>query len=223
LELSAYLFALSFLPPRRAPQGPPLVAVDAGTGDGGMLEALAPVFGQVVAVDRSGVQLERCRARVRQRGFHTVRVVEGELSGPEVHAAVGPRGADVVVCARVLHHAPRPAEAVKGLVSLLRRDGAGALLVLDYERHEDEALRAHQADLWLGFEAPELVALAREAGLPDAEVHSIPQAWCGDGPDRHLPWHVLVASGRPGASDRDSHRSPGGDPSHDKASTRRRP
>jgi ArsR family transcriptional regulator len=68
----------------------------------------------------------------------------------------------------------------------------GALVVVDYARHEDDAMR-DQADVWLGFEPAELRRFARAAGLEDARVTAIPGPLCGDGPDKHLPWQVLVA------------------------------
>ena len=69
----------------------------------------------------------------------------------------------------------------------------GALVVLDYLAHEDEALREQQADLWLGFSPEELRQLATRAQLTEPAVHRIPQTRCGNGPDAHLDWQVLVA------------------------------
>ncbi len=57
-EMGAYLAALAPLLPRRA------LALDAGTGDGRLLEVLGPVYERVVAVDRSDAQLARARERV---------------------------------------------------------------------------------------------------------------------------------------------------------------
>jgi len=190
-ELGAYLSLLAPLLPRRE------LAVDAGTGDGGLLDVLAPTFANVVAIDRAEAQLGRARERAAARGFENVRFVEGELDGPPVREAVG-AGADVVFAARLLHHAPRPAHVVEQLAELCRP--GGAVVVLDYARHDDEAMRA-QADLWLGFEPAELRRFARAAGLVDAKVTSVPAALCGNGPDAHLAWQVLVARVRTFAHD----------------------
>ena len=114
-ELAAYLHAMAPLMRARA------LAVDAGTGDGRLLEVLSPLFERVVAVDRSAAQLALCAERVTQRGFGNVDLVEGELGDVEVTRAVTKRrasGADVVFAARVLHHAPRPEEAVGHLRAL---------------------------------------------------------------------------------------------------------
>src|ERR671923_181114 len=67
-------------------------------------------------------------------------------------------GADAVFASRLLHHAPRAAVFMKQLADLVRP--GGALVVIDYARHDDESMR-DQADVWLGFEPAELKKLAR--------------------------------------------------------------
>ncbi|HHH31203.1 MAG TPA: metalloregulator ArsR/SmtB family transcription factor [Polyangiaceae bacterium] len=193
-ELPAYLRALA---PLVTPRG---LAIDAGTGDGALLEVLAPLFDRVVAVDRSDAQIELARLRATQRRFDNVTFVQGELDGPELATALDGARADAVFASRILHHAPVPATTIRAIVELARpaRDGhpGGAVLVVDYESHRDEALREKEADLWLGFEPDELRALAEEAGLVDMCQGTLPRPWCGDGPDAHLPWQWL--SGRRG-------------------------
>jgi ArsR family transcriptional regulator len=181
---SAYVAALARLLPRRR------LAVDAGTGDGALLDVLAPAFEHVVAVDRSEAQLARARARVARRGHANVKLLKAELGDRELREQVGHEGADVVFASRLLHHAPRPLDLVRQLAKLAR--AGGAVVVVDYARHDDESMR-DEADLWLGFEPAELRRLAKESGLVDAEVVKIPAAWCGKGKDSHLPWQVMVA------------------------------
>ena len=189
---TAYVAALARLLPERS------LAVDAGTGDGALLDVLAPSFERVVAVDRAGAQLDRARARVARRGYTNVRLLKAELGAPELREHVG-EGADVVFASRLLHHAPRPVDLVRQLELLAKpaskhRAGGvgGAIVIVDYARHDDEAMR-DEADLWLGFDASELKRFAREAQLEDADVIRIPTAWCGKGKDAHLPWQVMVA------------------------------
>jgi len=182
-EMGAYLAALAPLLPRRA------LALDAGTGDGRLLEVLAPVYERVVAIDRSDAQLALARERVAARGFENVTLLRGELDAKELRRAVG-SGADAVVASRVLHHAPQPAKVVGQLASLCAP--GGALIIVDYGRHDDESMR-DQADAWLGFEPAELRRFARAAGLEDARVTAIHAPLCGSGPDKHLPWQVMVA------------------------------
>jgi ArsR family transcriptional regulator len=186
VELPAYLSALApLVRPRR-------LAVDAGTGDGSLLDVLAPIFERVVAVDRSAPQLERAKKRVAARGYDHVELLAGELEDPALRARIDELGgADAVFASRVLHHAPKPAVALATLAALARPGGAVA--VIDYASHQDERLREQQADLWLGFAAEELLELAASAGLTDAQVRRIPSARCGDGPDGHIDWQVLIA------------------------------
>lgn len=183
-ELGAYLSALAPLVAHRA------LAIDAGTGDGSLLEVLAPVFEKVVAVDRSEAQLAMARARVKHRAFANVEIVRSEIDGKELVKSY--RGkADAVFAARLLHHAPRPAEVVQKLAELLRP--GGLMIVLDYARHDDERMR-EQADLWLGFEAKELERFAKGAGLVSPHVAKIPSAFHAGGPDAHLPWLMFSAT-----------------------------
>jgi len=182
-ELGAYLSALAPLLPDRA------LAIDAGTGDGGLLEVLAPLYDKVVGIDRSEAQLARAKERIFARGFANVELVQGELDGRDVRRAAG-AGADAVFASRLLHHAPRPAVFMRQLADLVRP--GGALVVIDYARHDDESMR-DQADVWLGFEPAELKKLARSAGLEDARVSPIPAPRVGAGPDKHIGWQLLVA------------------------------
>jgi SAM-dependent methyltransferase len=169
------------------------LALDVGTGDGGLLDVLAPVFHRVIGVDRSVTQLAVARERVKARGYDNVHLYEGELTDPALREMCGPggvgaAGADAVFGVRLLHHAPRPADVVAQLATLVRP--GGHLVVLDYARHDDETMR-DQADLWLGFEPSELARFADAAGLGKPHVARVlaPRS----GPDAHLPWQVLVA------------------------------
>ena len=188
-EIGAYLHALRPLVPRHG------LAVDAGTGDGRLLEVLSPLYEDVIAVDRSAAQLAVCAERVQQRGMLNVVLVEGELDSAKLRqrvkeVAVQRDGADAVFAAKILHHAPRPAEMLRQLKALARP--GGAVVVIDYDRHEDEALRSQQADLWLGFEAAELRRYAKEAGLRDVTTTPLTGEFCGNGFDRHVGWRALV-------------------------------
>jgi ArsR family transcriptional regulator len=168
------------------------LAIEVGTGDGRLLEVLAPLFERVVAIDREPAQLERAAARLALRGHKQVELVHADLSDAARLAALPVTGqADVVFASRVVHHAPRPRDAFRALYALARP--GGSVLVLDYDAHEDERMRDEQADLWLGFSAAELCGYAHDAGLSGAVVHALPKAFHPGGPDAHLTWHVLVA------------------------------
>jgi ArsR family transcriptional regulator len=185
-ELPAYLAALAPLFSKRA------LAVDAGTGDGRLLDVLAPIFERVVGVDRSPARLARAAERIEQRGFSHVELFEGEVDDGAIRRRVFELGgADLVFASRILHHAPQPKKLLAGLADLARP--GGAIVVLDYQPHEDERLREQQADLWLGFSEHELMKMAHDAGLVCAKVCAVPPGLRGKGPDAHVGWQVLVA------------------------------
>ncbi len=192
-EHPSYLRGLSPLLPRRS------LAVDAGTGDGALLEVLCPLFEQVIAVDRSALQLKQAEVRGQSRGFDNVRFLQAELDDAALERAVrgaSSTGADLVFCSRVLHHAPQPERAVARLASLLAPPAGGpggALVILDYAAHDDLEMREAHADLWLGFELSELERFALAAGLSPPELVRLPRSFRGDGPDAHLAWVALFA------------------------------
>jgi len=185
-EWSAYLTALRTLIPHRA------LAVDVGTGDGRLLELLAPLFDHVVAIDRSEEQLKAAQHRLDLRRYDQVELLCAEYDDAAVATHVSSLGgADAVFATRLLHHAPKPREVVALLASLARP--GGRIIVIDYAAHEDETMREHRADLWLGFERDELTSFTESAGLLEPEVFAIPATRYGPGPDAHLQWQVLAA------------------------------
>jgi ArsR family transcriptional regulator len=185
-ELPAYLMALSPLLARHA------LAVDMGTGEGRLLDMLAPLFDRVLAVDREPAQLARARKRATQRGYENIELLQGDLDAVSVINRVRELGlADAVFASRMLHHAPRPAHAVAQLGGLVRE--GGTVVILDYLPHDDEHMRDAQADLWLGFAPDELRRYAAGAGLVDVRTRQVPAPFRGSGPDRHLGWQVFSA------------------------------
>ncbi|RYZ59365.1 MAG: metalloregulator ArsR/SmtB family transcription factor, partial [Proteobacteria bacterium] len=168
VEMAPYVAAFAALLPRRE------VAIDAGTGDGGLLELLSPSFGRVLAFDREAAQVERAEQRVRERGLKNV---ELRVAEPTEVAREWSGTADVVFAVRMLHHAGKPAELLKTLARLCRAPDAkgpgGAVVVVDYAHHDDESMRK-QADLWLGFEPAELRRYARAADLEVSAIVALP-------------------------------------------------
>src|SRR5688500_11504989 len=143
--------------PRRA------LAVDIGAGEGNLLPLLSPLFERVVAIDRSAARLARCAQRVAALGLPNVRLREGTAEdAPLVEEVTRGGGADLVVLARVLHHAARPQDLVVAAARLLRPGGFAA--VVDHVPHDDERLR-EQGHVWLGFEPARLGEFLQRAGL----------------------------------------------------------
>ena len=93
---------------------------------------------------------------------------------------------------RVLHHAPRPALALAAMARLAK--SGGKVLLIDYQLHDNEALREKQADVWLGFSADELVGYAEKAGLENIQISAIDAPRCVKGLDGELSWQALGAT-----------------------------
>lgn len=185
-EWSAYLTALRTLVPQRG------LAVDVGTGDGALVELLAPLFDRVVAVDRSEERVKAAERRLASRYYQHVELIRAEYDDAAVASRLDELGlADAVFAVRLLHHAPKPEKVVSLLASFAKP--GGQVVVIDYCAHDDETMREHRADLWLGFEREELIGFAKSAGLIDPEVFTIPATRYGPGPDAHLQWQVLAA------------------------------
>ena len=147
-ELLGWLPLLAPLLPGRA------LAIDVGTGEGTLLPLLSPLYERVIAVDRSPSRLARCAARITSLGLPNVRLREGDVEDAGLAEEIGQRGgADLVVMARVLHHAAQPHTWVAAATRLLRP--GGHLIVVDYLPHDDESMR-EQGDVWLGFEPAKL-------------------------------------------------------------------
>jgi ArsR family transcriptional regulator len=185
----AHLAALSPLLPSTR------LAVDVGTGEGVVLDVLAPLFKRVLAVDRSPAQLARCARRVAERGFHHVSLLQGSPEDvavlERVHSA---GGADLVFASRVLHHASRPGQVILSLVKLLAP--SGHLIVVDYLPHEKEQMREEQGDVWLGLSPKELSEHFLTSGLDVLATLPIPAAFHRGGPDEQLSWHAVVGRKR---------------------------
>ena len=183
---------LGFLPLLRPLLGQAFqgLCVDVGAGDGVLLPLLAPLFSRVFAVDRSPARLASCARVVADAGLSNVRLLEGDAGDALVHEAVYRQGgAAVVVVARTLHHAARPAELLSACARLLRP--GGIVIVVDYLPHDDESLR-EQGDVWLGFAPDKLATHCKEAGLDPSSSSSFPAP--AGLPDSHLSWQWMAAT-----------------------------
>lgn len=182
----AHAFGLAPLLPGRR------LAIDAGTGDGAVLDVLAPLFERIIAVDRSPAQLARCAAMVAKRGYPHVSLMQAAFDDRALLERVMPSGgADLVYASRSLHHASRPQEVLKALSRLLRP--GGHLIIVDYMPHEDEAMRESQGDAWLGLSLNDLSQWAQGLDLRVLSSAVVPPAFHVGGPDAHLEWFSWVA------------------------------
>lgn len=133
---------------------------DLGAGEGDLTLLLARFARSVVALDASAEMLKHLGARLRkeERGT-TVNLLQGELEElPILSDSV-----DAVFLSQALHHVGQPAVAIREAARILRPQGW--LIVLDLHQHDQEWMREHWADLWLGFNPGQIREWIAEAGL----------------------------------------------------------
>jgi SAM-dependent methyltransferase len=172
-----------------------MTVADVGTGTGGMLPFLAQIASRIVAVDLSAEMLRRARAKARALGLREVTFLQGDLGALPVEKA----SVDAAFASLVLHHAPRPLQALREMARIVRP--GGAVVVLDLVSHGLDWLREEQADLWLGFGKDESLDLASRAGLSELQHRVVSRIdvrdrlGCGT-----TPLELFVLSGRVSAA-----------------------
>lgn len=185
-DVLAHLVAIGPILPGRS------LAVDVGTGEGSLLDVLAPLYERVLAVERSRARLARCARNISERGYRNVSLFPGSYDDPLLMERVhGEGGADLVFASRMLHHTSRPKQALEVFARLLKK--GGHLVVLDFAAHHDEAMREAQGDVWLGFDGAEIANHFASAGLSPVTEVQVPAAFHRAGEGAHLDWRAWVA------------------------------
>lgn len=140
---------------------------DIGTGTGYLLGTLARQFESVVAVDPVDAMLDAARLRVDALALTNVELRKGDLSSlPIVDSAV-----DLAVAVLVLHHVPRPQDAVQELNRIVCP--AGRVLIVEQTAHRNEAFRTRMQDRWWGFAPDELAGMLTAAGFGDVRTRTL--------------------------------------------------
>lgn len=161
--------------------------LDLGTGTGRILELLSPQVKQAVGLDRSREMLSIARGRIAAAdlGHATLRL------GNFDELPFADSSFDLVVAHMALHFADDPAGAIAEAARVLAADGL--LLLVDFDRHAREELRARHAHLHLGLSSREIESWLEAAGLYAKETISLPGSpltvmiWRGQKPARAHP------------------------------------
>jgi ArsR family transcriptional regulator len=140
------------------------MVADIGCGEGDLTLLLARFAKRVTAVDLSAQMLRVVQERSEEAGVaRRVTVGKGDLEMLPLETD----SVDAAFVSQVLHHAARPALALKEAARILKPDGR--LILLDLAPHDQEWVRSEWADQWLGFDERELRGWLTAAGLK-AEV-----------------------------------------------------
>ena len=143
---------------------------DIGTGTGYLLPILSARFRRVIAVEPAGAMLDAARGRPELKAAANVEFREGSLAQlPLANGEV-----DLAIASLVLHHVPRPVDALRELRRVIRQ--AGRLLIIEQHEHGGDEFHERMGDYWHGFEPPQLQTWVSEAGFEDARVSQLTHA-----------------------------------------------
>jgi ArsR family transcriptional regulator len=143
---------------------PPLVIADLGAGEGTLSQLLAQRAKKVIAVDSSEKMVAYGAELAERHGFKNLEYRLGDLENPPIEAGT----VDLVFLSQALHHAQRPAQALKAAFALLKP--GGRIVILDLLKHQFEKARELYADVWLGFSESELQEMLEKAGFQKVET-----------------------------------------------------
>ena len=146
---------------------PPLVIADLGAGEGTLSQLLAQRAKRVIAVDSSEKMVAYGSELALKHGFTNLEYRLGDLESPPIE----PGTIDLVFLSQALHHAQRPAQALKAAFALLKP--GGRIAILDLMKHQFEKARELYADVWLGFSESELHEMLEQAGFLNVETNVV--------------------------------------------------
>jgi ArsR family transcriptional regulator len=133
-------------------------AADLGCGSGALLERIAGTMKTVIGVDSSREMLAEATKRLGQKA-DGVDLRIGELE----HLPLRDGETEIAIINLVLHHLRDPRQGLLEARRILRPDGA--LILADFQKHEQEMMRSRYGDQWLGFPTKEIESWFGEAGL----------------------------------------------------------
>ena len=133
--------------------------VDMGSGDGALLELLAPACHELICVDRHPRMIEVGQARAREGRLEHVRFVQGDMQEPPL----GSDTADSVLFLQSLQYADQPDEALVTAHRILRP--GGRCLVLTLGRHRESRLQKEYGHAHPGFTPAMLRKWLESAGF----------------------------------------------------------
>ena len=155
------------------------VATDLGCGTGNVLAAMLEKAENVIGVDGSPRMLELARRRFIESA-ERISLRIGDLS----HLPLRDGETDFASMNMVLHHLPSPVEVLAEIYRILAP--GGALVLTDFNRHEDERMRTDYGDRWLGFELHTLEKHLKTAGFTLRSSETLPV-------ERDLSLHIITA------------------------------
>ena len=163
-----------------------LVVADVGTGTGTLALELAAAGMRVIAIDHSKAMLDATQRKLEGDGARVeLRLGEAEAL-PLLDGEV-----DAAFAHLVLQYLPAPARALAELARVVKP--GGAVVVVDFVKHDREWMRQELGVVWMGFEPGEIARELAEAGLEHVRVEVQPPALRGG----DLPATFIADARRP--------------------------
>jgi ArsR family transcriptional regulator len=163
-----------------------LVALDVGTGTGTLALELAAVGMRVIAVDHSKAMLDAAQRKLEGSDARIELRLGEATSLPLADAEV-----DVAFAHLVLQYLPAPAQALPELARVVKP--GGAVVVVDFVRHDREWMRQELGVVWMGFAPGEVAGWLEDAGLEQVRVEVQPETLRGG----DLPATFIADARRP--------------------------
>lgn len=160
----------------RVPEG--AAVADLGCGPGELLERLSQRACLVIGVDNSLRMLELAGQRLSGKAAQGSQVSHNGRAGVSLrlgdltHLPLREGEAHACVFSMVLHHLPEPVAALSEARRVLCP--GGRLIIADFDRHENEAMRVQYGDARLGLDQQQLRAWLEEAGFIPGPVELYP-------------------------------------------------
>jgi ArsR family transcriptional regulator len=129
--------------------------------------------------------LDAAREKLAAAGVANVELRAGDAAA----LPLAPDEVDAAFAHMVLQYLPSPADAIAEMARVTKR--GGAVVAIDFARHEREWMRQELGVVWMGFAADEIARWFAAAGLREVRVEAQPVALRS----ADLP-ATFVASGR---------------------------
>ena len=158
---------------------PEMIVADVGSGTGFVAAGLAPLVHKVIVLDGSPAMLE-----VARKNLAAFENIEYHLAESE-SLPLADESVDAAFANMYLHHCPNPLAAIREMVRTLKP--GGRLVITDADAHNYTWMKEEMADVWLGFERPQVWAWLQEAGLVNTLVDCTGQDCCAESHSARLP------------------------------------
>ncbi|MGJ8657243.1 MAG: ArsR/SmtB family transcription factor [Akkermansiaceae bacterium] len=137
---------------------------DLGAGEGTLSQLLAQRAKKVIAIDSSEKMVEFGTKLAKEHDLPNLEYRQGDISAPPIDDT----SVDLAIFSQALHHAERPAKALREALRILKP--GGTLIVLDLLQHNFEQAKELYYDLHLGFSEVELFTIITQAGFHSIDV-----------------------------------------------------